>query len=115
MNGALIRYRVMAWIVGVMLLVVVAATLVKYLGDNPTLIETVGPIHGFLYVVYLIATVDLAMRLRWSPAKTVGICLAGTIPFLSFVAEHRVNQQVSGVIAAADGGAKAEPTSSGAP
>jgi integral membrane protein len=94
-KSALIRYRVMAWVVGVMLLLVVAATLVKYVGDDPKWIERVGPVHGFLYVVYLVATIDLAFRARWSGMKTVGVCLAGTIPFLSFVAEHRINQQVS--------------------
>ena len=47
-----------------------------------------------LYVVYLITTVDLAVRLRWSVPKALGVCFAGTIPFLSFVAEHRVTRQV---------------------
>ena len=98
MNGALIRYRVMAWVVGVMLLLVVAATLVKYVGDDPQWIERVGPVHGFLYVVYLVVTIDLAFRARWSAMKTVGVCLAGTIPFLSFVAERRISQQVSAVM-----------------
>ena len=99
MKRALIRYRIMAWVVGVLLLLVVAATLGKYLGDDPRWIERVGPVHGFLYVVYLVATVDLAFRTRWSALKTVGVCLAGTIPFLSFVVEHRINQQVSASMA----------------
>lgn len=94
MNGALLRYRIMAWIVGVMLLLVTAATLVKYLGDDSRWIEWVGPPHGFLYVVYLVTTIDLALRLRWSAMKSIGVCLAGTVPFLSFVVEHRVTQQV---------------------
>ena len=94
MNAALLRYRVMAWVVGVMLLLVTAATLAKYLADDARWIEWVGPVHGFLYVVYLITTVDLAVRLRWSVPKALGVCFAGTIPFLSFVAEHRVTRQV---------------------
>lgn len=94
MNGALLRYRIMAWIVGVMLLLVTTATLVKYLGDDSRWIEWVGPPHGFLYVIYLITTLDLAFRLRWSALRTIGVCLAGTVPFLSFVVEHRVTQSV---------------------
>ena len=53
------------------------------------------PVHGFLYVVYLVTVLDLAFRLRWSVAHGRSwSCLAGTVPFLSFVAEHRVTQRV---------------------
>ena len=93
MKGALIRYRVMAYIVGVMLLVLVFIAMpVKYLGDDPSLVETVGPIHGFLYVVYLVFTVDLAFRLKWPFGRMLLIMLAGTIPFMSFVAERWVTR-----------------------
>jgi integral membrane protein len=92
-KGALTRYRVMAYVVGVMLLVLVfIAVPLKYLGDNPTLVEVVGPIHGFLYVVYLIFTVDLTFRLRWPIGRMLLIMLAGTIPFMSFVAERWVTR-----------------------
>jgi integral membrane protein len=93
-NGALLRYRIMAWIVGIMLLLVTAATVVKYAADDPRWIGWVGPVHGFLYIVYLITTLDLAFRLRWSVLRAIVVCLAGTVPFLSFVAEHRVTQRV---------------------
>lgn len=96
MSSALVRYRVMAWIVGVMLLLVTAATVLKYLAGDERWIQLVGPAHGFLYVLYLLATIDLAFRVRWSVIKTIGVCLAGTIPFLSFVVEHRITQQVRG-------------------
>jgi integral membrane protein len=89
----------MAWIVGVMLLVVTAATIVKYVADEPRWIELVGPPHGFLYVLYLVTVLDLGLRVRWSPLKVIGICLAGTVPFLSFYIEHRMTIQVKSVIA----------------
>ncbi len=84
------RYRVMAYVVGVMLLVLCVAIVVKYAGHSPGPVAVVGPIHGFLYVVYLAATADLARRHRWPPRRVVLVALAGTIPLLSFVAERRV-------------------------
>jgi integral membrane protein len=94
--GALKRYRVIAYVVGVMLLVLVFVAMpVKYAGDNPALMNVVGPLHGFLYVVYLLATFDLARRLRWGLGKMVLIALAGTIPFLSFVAERKVTHELT--------------------
>ena len=94
MRGALLRYRIMAWVVGVMLLAVVAATVLKYAADDPVWIERVGPVHGFLYMVYLVTVIDLAFRVHWSALRTVWICVAGTIPFVSFFVEHRVTREV---------------------
>lgn len=96
MKGALLRYRVMAYVVGVMLLVLVFVAMpLKYLGDDPTLVETVGPVHGFLYAVYLLTVLDLALRTKWRWGFTLLVMLAGTIPFLSFVAERRVVHRVA--------------------
>lgn len=99
MNSALIRYRVMAWIVGIMLLVIVAATIIKYAADSPGLISVVGPIHGFLYIVYLLTVLDLGLRGRWSGWRIIGVCLAGTVPFFSFFMEHWVTQRVKAEMA----------------
>ena len=91
MRASLLFYRVLAYVVGVGLIVLVLVGVpLKYLADSPGVVAVVGPLHGFLYMVYLVATVNLAFRARWSPVKTVLIMLAGTIPFVSFVAERKV-------------------------
>jgi integral membrane protein len=94
LDAALRRYRVLAYIVGVMLLCLVAAMGLKYLGDRPRGVEIVGPIHGFVYAVYLAIALDLALRAKWSIRGTLMVLLAGTIPFLSFVAERAVTRHV---------------------
>ena len=95
MKGALQRYRVIANIVGVVLLVfILIAVPVRYLGGEPRLSETISPIHGFLYIVYLGFTIDLARRVGWSLRRTVLVMLAGTVPFLSFVVERRMSRDV---------------------
>ena len=91
MRASLLFYRVLAYVVGVGLIVLVLVGVpLKYLADSAGVVAVVGPLHGFLYMVYLVATVNLAFRARWSPVKTVLVMLAGTIPFLSFVAERKV-------------------------
>ena len=90
MNAALTRFRVMAYTVGVLLLVLVCVAMpLKYLADRPTLVAVVGPIHGLLYMVYLVTAFDLAVRARWPFVRTVLVLLAGTIPVMSFVAERK--------------------------
>ena len=95
-RAALMRYRVIAYVVGVMLLVLVFVAMpLKYLGDDPSAVNVVGPLHGFLYVVYLLGAFDLARRVRWSLGRMVMVALAGTIPFLSFYAERKVSHELT--------------------
>jgi integral membrane protein len=91
--SALTRYRVMAYVTGVLLLVLVFVAMpLKYFGDNDTPVAIVGVAHGWLYMVYLVTAFWLAYQRRWSATKTILVLLAGTVPFMSFVAERRVTR-----------------------
>lgn len=95
---ALRRYRVAAWVVGVGLLVLVLVGVpLKYLAGDPSVVAVVGPIHGFLYMGYLLLTADLTYRARWPVGRAVLVALAGTIPFVSFVAERKVTRPLRDV------------------
>ncbi|GLX03015.1 DUF3817 domain-containing protein [Microtetraspora sp. NBRC 16547] len=104
-ESALKPYRVMAYIVGVMLLLLCVAMVVKYGFDSGTLVAVVGPIHGFLYMIYLLAALNLGLKTRWPLKYLLLVLIAGTIPFLSFVVEKnvtvRVNRQIEAAAAAA--------------
>ncbi len=85
--GALVRYRTLAWITGIWLLFLVGEMIAKY-GFDVKGYGWVGVVHGWVYFVYLIFCVDLAIKARWGLGKTLATALAGTIPFLSFYVEH---------------------------
>lgn len=101
--GALTRYRVMAWVTGVLLAFMTVVGLpFKYLFDGQAVWYSVGWIaHGWLYVVYVVTAVDLAFRLRYSIVRMLLMVLAGTVPFASFFAEHYVTKDVRARLAAA--------------
>jgi integral membrane protein len=94
-RAALGRYRVMAWITGVMLLVLVVEMLLKYVLGAPDAllrwIEWVPFAHGWIYVVYLVTVLDLWSKMRWRFGRLVGMVLAGVVPVMSFVVERRVH------------------------
>ena len=95
MSAALTRYRVLAYVVGVGLLILVLVAMpLKYFADAPGAVAVVGPIHGFLFFLYVLAAIDLAVRCRWSPVRALLVLVAGTIPFLSFVAERNVTADI---------------------
>jgi integral membrane protein len=88
------RYKIAAFIVGWGLLILCAAMVLKYAFDLPRFVAIWGPIHGALFVGYVIIAFDLAYKDRWSPLGTLWVLVAGTIPFVSFVAERQVQRKV---------------------
>ena len=100
MRGALLRYRVMAFVVGVGLLILVFVGVpLQYGAGRPQVAAIVGPIHGFLYIVYLLTALDLARRARFTLWQLAGMVGAGFVPFLAFFVEARVNRRMQPVLA----------------
>ena len=100
-KGALLRYRVMAYVTGVVLAtafiwLIVGRLFLDYVDPEarPALYGYLWIAHGWLYFLYLITGVDLAFRVRYSVWRTLAILIAGTIPFMSFVAEYYVHKDV---------------------
>ncbi|MFL6160867.1 MAG: DUF3817 domain-containing protein [Jatrophihabitantaceae bacterium] len=95
LTGAFWRYRIMAFTTGTLLVVLVFIGIpIQIWGHNTVLVSIVGTAHGFLFMVYLVTTLDLGTRLGWlrrSWLKLGLVMLAGTIPFASFYAEHRAH------------------------
>ncbi len=93
-RSALLRYRVLAYATGIWLLVLTAEMIAKYILHVENVPNWIAVVHGWVYFVYLLLTLDLAVKVRWPIGRTVGTLLAGTIPFLSFYVEHKRTQQV---------------------
>jgi integral membrane protein len=89
----LIGYRIAAYATGVMLLVLTTSVVLHY-GFGDQRLAWSGPVHGFLYMGYLVATLLLGTAVRWRPLRMLLIALAGTIPLMSFVAERSVTREV---------------------
>ena len=90
-------YRIMAVVVGTVLLVLTVLLIsVRGLGNpEPAFYAAAWTAHGYLFPVYVVATFMLSTKLNWSFGKTILIMLAGTVPLMSFVTERRVAKEVS--------------------
>ena len=94
-SAALRRFKVMAVVVGIGLLILCVELVLHRVFHNDSLAWW-SPIHGVLYMLYLVATVDLGLKVRWPITRIVGVMLAGVVPFFSFVMERKVARQVEG-------------------
>lgn len=105
---ALQRYRVMAWVTGVMLLVLTLEMVLKYVfqaggvaedgSPEPVIGTWVAFAHGWIYVVYLATVIDLWSVLRWRLGRLVTMVLAGVVPVMSFIMERRVHRDADAAI-----------------
>jgi integral membrane protein len=93
-EGALLRYRIVALIVSVLLVVLFGIGLpLQYAGGHGGVDAVVGVAHGvFFYPLYIVLTLDLTRRVRMTPIQLVLTVAAGTVPLASFYAERRTTQ-----------------------
>ncbi|MCQ0023609.1 DUF3817 domain-containing protein [Streptomyces somaliensis DSM 40738] len=98
--SVLTRYRVMAYVTAVMLLILSTCMVFKYgfdTGEDVTFV--VSQTHGVLYIVYLVAAFDLGSKARWPLGKLAWVLLSGTIPLAAFFVERRVVREVRPLVA----------------
>jgi integral membrane protein len=94
--GVLKAYRFLAFLTGVVLLSGCIALILKY-GTDLHVEPGTGYLwvaHGWCYFIYVIVTAVLGFKLRWPLPRYVLVMLAGTIPTMSFVAEHFVTRAI---------------------
>ena len=103
MRGALTRYRVMAGIVGVLLVVLILVGVpLKYLTPEASspqqlgewITTYLGVAHGWLYMIFLVTAFWLSRKSGWDLPFTIVTLLCGTVPLLSFWAERRATARV---------------------
>lgn len=108
LGKVLFRYRVMAYVVGTLLIVLVLVGVpLKYLaGDGTSAQQTgdwitmyLGILHGWLYMLFLVAAAMLARQARFPLGFTVLVLLLGTVPIASFLAERLATRRTRATLA----------------
>jgi integral membrane protein len=110
------RYRVMAYVTGVVLIVLVFAGIpLQVAAHNNVIVSYVGTTHGILYLIYLVAAFLMTVQVGMKPATpgTVIVLLAGTIPVLTFVVERWVTRRYIDPALAAAGLGGGTPAAAG--
>ena len=82
-KSVLTRYRVMAYVTGVLLVLLTLGVIAKYglhVDGADKFTTVIGIAHGWLYVVYLVFAFDLGSKAKWPVGKQLWVLLAGTVP-----------------------------------
>ena len=92
MEKALARFKFIAYLAGVVLILFTIEIILKYSGILE--IPWFAQLHGIVYMVYVVIAFDMSRRAKLSLRDTFLVLIAGTIPVMSFIAESRIRRRV---------------------
>lgn len=89
------RLRILGFLEGLSLLALVFVAMpMKYLYNDPSLVKTLGPIHGALFVLFMLAALAVGVREHWKLKTGFIIFLSSFIPFGNFYIDHKIFKPV---------------------
>jgi integral membrane protein len=92
MEKALARFKFIAYLAGIILILFTIEIVLKYSGILE--IPWFAQLHGIVYMVYVVIAFDMSRRAKLSLRDTFLVLIAGTIPVMSFIAESKIRRRV---------------------
>ncbi len=95
MRTQLGRLRLIAYLEGISLLfLLVVAVPLKYLAGDPDLVKIMGPLHGTLFMLFVISTLNVGVEQQWKFRQTTWkVLIACIIPFGTFYIDRKILQR----------------------
>ena len=86
------RLRIIGFLEGVSLLILVfIAVPLKYYGNNPVMVKAIGPIHGALFLLFVVNTISVGVERKWKFSVTTWkVLLACMVPFGTFYIDKTI-------------------------
>ncbi len=99
MKSPLSRFRTMAIICGINLLILIFAYLpakyIFHLVEDYRFLIAVPIAHGYFYIAYILTVLQLGVQKRMNLLTIGWLVLAGTLPLASFIAERKIVKKYS--------------------
>jgi integral membrane protein len=86
--NSLRTFRYVALIEATSFLALLVATYVKYHDHSPTGVQVLGPVHGAMFLAYVLITLNVRSVARWSTRATLGVLLGAVLPFGGYAVER---------------------------
>jgi integral membrane protein len=84
------KFRTVALVEALSFLALLVATFVKRVIEGPDLVPVLGPIHGILFLAYVLLTLLVREEQGWTVGQTLIVLIASAIPFGAFVVNARM-------------------------
>jgi integral membrane protein len=98
-NTKIGRLRIIAFLEGISLLLLVGVGMpLKYAYHDPAFVKAMGPIHGLLFLFFVLNTMSVGIAYKWKFRTTTWkVLLACIIPFGTFYVDKKILSKMSPV------------------
>lgn len=92
LNTQIGRLRLVGFLEGLSLLVLIfVAVPLKYKYGDPSMVKTMGPTHGLLFLFFVINTIAVGIEYKWTFRETTWkVLLACVVPFGTFYIDYTI-------------------------
>ena len=91
LKSAIGRLRLLGLLEGISLLVLIGVAVpLKYLNNDPSLVRAIGPVHGLLFLLFVLNTLRVGVEYHWRFSTTWKLLLACIIPFGTFYVDRKI-------------------------
>lgn len=85
------RLRLIAFLEGISLLVLIFIGMpAKYMWEQPILVKTIGPVHGGLFLLFIVMALIVALQVKWKFITTLVVMASSFIPFGTFYVDWKI-------------------------
>lgn len=86
------RLRLVALLEGISLLILVGVAVpMKYAAGDPSLVKSMGPVHGLLFLLFVVNTISVGIEYKWKFSETTWkVLLACIVPFGTFYIDYSI-------------------------
>ena len=81
------RFRRIALLEATTFLILLVASVIKNTGGSEIGVKILGPIHGLLFVVYVLMVWQLHDEAGWTRKQTIWILVGAVLPFGGYVVD----------------------------
>lgn len=92
LSSPLQRLRLLGFFEGASLLLLVGVAVpLKYFYGDPALVRAIGPVHGLLFLLFVLNTLQVGVEYHWRFATTTWkVLIACVIPFGTFYIDRHI-------------------------
>lgn len=90
------RLRLIGFLEGISLLVLIfVAVPMKHIYQNPELSKLLGPVHGAIFILFVLNTMSVGIEQNWKFKNTTWkLLVACFIPFGTFYIDHTILKNI---------------------
>lgn len=87
------NFRYLALAEAISFLLLIGASIVKHTGGTETGVTILGPLHGALFIFYVIMAFGLMQPAGWTKLQTFWILVGAVLPFGGFIVDWWLGRQ----------------------